>query len=184
MGTPKEPKPAKYFVALLSSDIELLASVETDLAAILGAVDERSEIFPWKCSRFYEAEMGPRLLRRFVSFRPLAAPEKLADVKLATQQVEEKYRSQTPHRSGRRVNLDPGYLEAGKVVLASTKNASQRIYLRSGVFAEATLLYHDGVFHGSSYTYQDYLWPETLSFLTGLRSIYLAQLKQLGSLAA
>jgi Domain of unknown function (DUF4416) len=180
MGKPKEPKPAKYFVALLSSHIELLASVETDLAVILGAIDERSETLPWNCSRFYEEEMGSGLLRRFVSFRSLSSPEKLADVKLATQQVEEKYRSQTADRYGRSVNLDPGYLEAGKVVLASTKNASQRIYLRSGVFAEATLLYHDGVFHGASYTYQDYLWPETLGFLTCLRSIYLAQLKQLG----
>jgi hypothetical protein len=180
MGTPREPKPAKYFVALLSSHIEPLASVEADLIAIFGAIDERSAIFPWNCSRFYEEEMGPGLLRRFVSFRPLASPEKLVDVKLATQQLEEKYRSQTAHGLGRRVNLDPGYLEAGKVVLASTKNASQRIYLRSGVFAEATLLYHDGVFHGSSYTYQDYLWPETLSFLSSLRSIYLAQLKEHG----
>ena len=183
MGTPKEPKPAKYFVGLLSSHSELLASVETDLAAIFGAIDERSETLPWNCSRFYEEEMGSQLLRRFVSFHLLASPGKLADVKLATQHVEEKYRSQTADRPGRSVNLDPGYLEAGKVVLASTKNASQRIYLRAGVFAEATLLYHDGVFHGSSYTYQDYLWPETLSFLTCLRSIYLAQLKQLGELA-
>src|SRR5919108_5982664 len=171
MGTPREPQPAKYFVALLSSHIELLARIEADLIAIFGAIDQRSEIFPWHCSRFYEEEMGPGLLRRFVSFRPLASPERLVDVKLATQQLEEKYRSQTAQGLGRRVNLDPGYLEAGKVVLASTKNASQRIYLRSGVFAEATLLYYDRGFHGCSYTYQDYLWPETLSFLSSLRSI-------------
>jgi hypothetical protein len=180
MGIPREPKPAKYFVALLSSDIELMAAVETDLATILGAVDARSQIFPWSFSRFYEAEMGPGLLRRFVSFAPLISPEKVADVKLATQQIEDKYRSTLPHLPGRRINLDPGYVEAGKVVLASTKNASQRIYLRCGIFAEPTLLYYDGFFHGASYTYPDYLWPETLSFLTSLRSLYLDQLKQLG----
>jgi hypothetical protein len=180
MGTPREPRPAKYFVALLSSDIELFTAVERDLAAILGAIDARSQIFPWNFSTFYEAEMGPGLLRRFVSFGRLVSPAKIADVKLATQQIEDKYRSEAPHRSGRRVNLDPGYLEAGKVVLASTKNASQRIYLRSGIFAEATLLYYDGVFHGVSHTYPDYLWPGTLSFLNSLRSLYLDQLRQLG----
>jgi hypothetical protein len=180
MGSPREPKPAKYFAALLSSEIELLNAVETDLAGILGAIETRSQIFPWNLSTFYEAEMGSGLLRRFVSFGPLASPEKIADVKLATQQIEDKYRSKLAHRSGRRVNLDPGYLEAGKVVLASTKNASQRIYLRSGIFAEPTLLYYDSVFHGASYTYPDYLWPATLSFLTSLRSLYLDQLKQLG----
>jgi len=180
MGTPREPKPAKYFVALLSSDSELLAAVETDLAAIFGSIDARSEIFPWSFSRFYEEEMGPGLLRRFVSFEPLASPERLADFKLATQRIEDRYRGEMPQHWGRRMNLDPGYLESGKVVLASTKNASHRIYLRSGIFAEATLLYYDGAFHGSSYTYQDYLWPQLLTFLTPLRSVYLAQLGQLG----
>ena len=82
--------------------------------------------------------------------------------------------------SGRRVNIDPGYIEAGKLVLASTKNASQRIYLRSGIYAEATLLYYEGEFHGCSYTYPDYLWPETLAFLTRLRAIYLQQLRKRG----
>jgi len=95
MGTPREPKPAKYFVALLSSDSELLAAVETDLAAIFGFIDARSEIFPWSFSRFYEEEMGPRLLRRFVSFEPLASPERLADFKLATQRIEDRYRSES-----------------------------------------------------------------------------------------
>lgn len=180
MGTPREPKPAKYFVALLSSDVELMDAVETNLVTILGAIDARSQTFPWNVSKFYEAEMGPGLLRRFVSFAPLVSPEKIADIKLATQRIEDKYRSALCHPPGRKVNLDPGYLEAGKVVLASTKNASQRIYLRSGIFAEPTLLYSDGVFHGASYTYPDYLWPETLSFLTSLRSLYLDQLRQLG----
>jgi len=87
MGTPREPKPAKYFVALLSSDSELLAAVETDLAAIFGSIDARSEIFPWSFSRFYEEEMGPGLLRRFVSFEPLASPERLADFKLARSRL-------------------------------------------------------------------------------------------------
>jgi Domain of unknown function (DUF4416) len=180
MGIPREPKPAKYFVALLSSSEEYLNGVESDLTNALGAIDSRSETFPWTLSRFYENEMGPRLLRRFVSFEPLHSPEKLAEMKLTTQQLEEKHRSHEIQPSGRRVNIDPGYLEAGKVVLASTKNASQRIYLRSGIYAEATLLYYEGGFHGCSYTYPDYLWPETQAFLTSLRSIYLNQLRAHG----
>lgn len=180
MGTPREPKPAKYFVALLSSCLEHLTSAENDLVSVLGAIDSRSETLPWAESSFYEKEMGPQLLRRFVSFEPLLSPEKLAEVKLTTQQVEEKNRGTMMQPSGRRVNLDPGYVEAGKLVLASTKNASQRIYLRSGIYAEATLLYYEGGFHACSYTYPDYLWPETLAFLTSLRSIYLQQLRAYG----
>jgi hypothetical protein len=179
MGTPKEPKPAKYFVALLSSEIDLLSAVETDLSAVLGDIDGRSETLPWTVSRFYEKELGTGLLRRFLSFAPLLSPEVLADIKLATQKVESRYRRAPCETGGRRINLDPGYLEAGKVVLASAKNASQRIYLRGGIFAEATLLYHDGAFHGCAYTYPDYLWPEALRFLTTCRARYLEQLRQL-----
>lgn len=180
MGTPKEPKPAKYFVALLSSQIDLLNAVETDLETLLGGIDDRSETVAWTASRFYEDEMGTGLLRRFLSFDALLAPEVLADVKLGTQKIEEHYRSAPANGSGRRVNCDPGYLEAGKVVLASTKNAIQRIYLRGGIFAEATLLYYDRMFHGCTYTYPDYLWPATLRFMTACRARYLEQLRQHG----
>jgi hypothetical protein len=178
MGTPREPRPAKYFVALLSSEIELISGIETDLASLLGDVDGRSETVAWDLSRFYESEMGPRLLRRFLSFHQLLSPQGLAEIKLGTHAIEARYpRALT---GGRRINLDPGYLEAGKVVLASTKNASQRIYLSEGIFAEATLFYHDGRFHGCSYTYPDYLWPATLSFLNASRARYLEQLRRLG----
>jgi len=109
MGTPREPKAAKYFVAMLSSAPELLDRVEDDLVPILGAVDRRSEALPWEASQYYEKEMGGGLLRRFVSCESLASPEKLAEVKLRTQEVEAKYSTTA---GGRRINLDPGYLDS------------------------------------------------------------------------
>ena len=178
MGTPQEPKPAKYFVAFLTSDVALLPLVEDELSTIFGAIDGRSELVLWTVSKFYEAEMGAKLQRGFFSFTTLRSPAEIAALKLKTQQIEERLRRQDGN--GRRVNLDPGYLDPFKVVLASTKNAGQRIYLDGGIYAEATLLYHSGGFHGLPYTYADYLWPETLVFLTRLRAIYLEQLRQTG----
>jgi hypothetical protein len=178
MGTPSQITPAKYFVGLLSTAADFLTAVEPDLEALLGPVQQRSQIFPWTASRFYEQEMGAGLLRRFLVFAPLFSPEVLADIKLATQNIEERYRGT---RGGRRINCDPGYLEAGKIVLASTKNAGHRIYLRGGIFAEVTLEYFDGAFHGSRHTYPDYLWPETLDFLRRCRSVYLKELRTLRS---
>jgi len=175
MGTPREPKAAKYFVALLSSGRELLDRIEDDLVEILGPIDARSEALPWTASQYYEKEMGGGLLRRFVSCASLASPEKLVEVKLRTQEIEARY--STPS-GGRRINLDPGYLDSFKLVLASTKNASQRIYLRSGIYAEATLFYYDGGFHGLQYTYPDYLWPAALEFFIAARAVYLGQLRR------
>lgn len=176
MGIAREPKPAKYFVALLSPHNDLLTAAEGDLSAILGEIDGRSETVSWTVSNFYEKEMGPGLLRRFVSFVQLRSPADLASIKMRTQRFEDGYRM--GNLGGRRVNLDPGYLDAYKVVLASTKNAGQRIYLGSGIYAEATLLYQGGAFHGLEYTYRDYLWLETLTFFTQARTHYLTQLRQ------
>jgi hypothetical protein len=178
MGTAREPAPAKYFVALLSPHNDLLTAVESELSSILSTIDGRTEAVLWTASKFYEKEMGSGLLRRFVSFSNLQSPEDLAAIKLKSQRIEDNYRIVGSGR--RRVNLDPGYLDAFKVVLASTKNASQRIYLGSGIYGEATLLFHDAAFHGLDYTYRDYLWPDTLAFFRRLRAQYLTQLRQLG----
>jgi len=176
MGAPAEPKPAKYFIAFLVSDLTLLASVEADLLAILGEIDARGAITTWQESKFYAAEMGAKLWRGFWSLQALRGADELAAIKRRTQAIEERFRD--PVTEGRRVNLDPGYLDTLKVVLASTKNANQRIYLNSGIYAEATLFYHHGGFHGLPYTYADYLTTDTMEFLRRMRAIYVEQLRR------
>lgn len=177
MGVAKEPRPVKLFIALLSSQEQLFPPVEGDLAALLGPVDLVAGPLAWTLTDYYKKEMGSGLLRRFVSFAPLISPERLAEIKLRTQDLEERYQWVEQDRKGRRVNIDPGYLDAGKVVLASTKEAAHRIYLRSGIYGETTLLFYNGSFQPFRFTYPDYLWAETISFFTAVRSVYLKQLK-------
>lgn len=178
MGIPKEPQPVKLFVALLSGQPDLFLEAEKELAALFGPVDSASASLPWSITDYYEKEMGSGLLRRFVSFIPLVSPGEIAPIKLRTQDLEACYQWSEGERTGRRINIDPGYLDRGKIVLASTKGAAHRIYLGSGIYAEATLLYRNGSFAPFPYTYSDYLWPETLAFFTELRARYLTQLKQ------
>src|SRR5947208_3319560 len=66
MGTPREAKAAKYFVALLSSTRDILTHVESDLVHTMSEIDGRSEAMPWTASKFYEQEMGSGLLRRLL----------------------------------------------------------------------------------------------------------------------
>ena len=180
MGIPKEPKPVKLFIALLSNHEALFPQLEGELAASFGAVDSASGILPWTLTDYYQEEMGSRLLRKFISFISLVSPEKLAELKLITQGLEANHQWVQGERRGRRANIDPGYLDANKVVLATTKDASHRVYLHSGIYAEAALRFHRGSFQPFDYTYPDYRWPETLSFFSSLRSLYLSQLKVLG----
>ena len=94
------------------------------------------------------------LHRRFVSFAKLVSPVELAQRKHQALDLELKYSEDETGR--RKVNVDPGYLEAGKVVLASTKNANHRIYVDAGIYAEATLAYVAGKYQFYEYTYPDY----------------------------
>jgi len=181
MGTPVEPKPTKYFIAYLVADLALLADIEAELLATMGEIDACAAARPWQESKFYAAEMGMHLWRGFWSLQSLRSAEELVGAKHHTQAIEDKFRD--PDSGGRRVNLDPGYLDTLKVVLASTKNASQRVYLKSGVYAEATLFYHDGAFHGLSYTYPDYLTLQATEFFHRVRALYLKQLRHSGGLS-
>ena len=175
MGTPGNPKPVKLFAALLSPENNLFTAAEKELADLFGPVDSETKILPWNVSDYYAPEMGSNLLRRFVAFARLVAPEALPEIKLQTREIEWRHNAEG---GGRRINIDPGYIDAGKVVLASTKNAGHRIYLRDGIYAEMTLLYHSGGFQRFVYTYADYQWPETATFLSDARAHYLRQLKE------
>ncbi|HEV8717483.1 MAG TPA: DUF4416 family protein [Candidatus Binatia bacterium] len=175
MGIPTPPQPVKLLVALLSADPQLFTTVASQLQQSYGAVDLESEVFPWNTTDYYRKEMGENLLRKFVTFERLISPEELVRIKLATNAVELAVSSPS---SSRRVNLDPGYLDASKLVLASTKNQAHRLYLAQGIYAEVTLLYHHGAFHPFLYTYADYRWPQTHAFLRQVRTRYLEQLRK------
>ncbi|MEW6358916.1 MAG: DUF4416 family protein [Planctomycetota bacterium] len=82
----------------------------------------------------------------------------------------------------RPINLDPGYLTLSKVVLATAKDYSHRLYLGRGIYAEVTLHYQKGEFVAWPWTYPDYKTEGYHAFFRKLREIYLAQLKNLGPL--
>jgi hypothetical protein len=175
MGSPSLPQPVKLFLALLSADACLLHTATARLEQSYGAVDLHSDIVLWNTSNYYRAEMGDSLLRQFVAFELLISPEEIAQIKLDTNTLESAL---SPIPNARSLNLDPGYVDANKLVLASTKNQGHRIYIARGIYAEVTLLYHHGTFHPFLYTYTDYRWPETHAFLQQVRKRYLEQTRQ------
>jgi hypothetical protein len=79
----------------------------------------------------------------------------------------------------RPVNLDPGYVENAKVVLASTKNFYHRIYLGRGIFAEVTMHFRNNTFQFFPWTYPDYQSREYQEFFLRVRHIYRSQLKSM-----
>ena len=167
MGTPKKPELVRLFVGMLSGDPKLFSMAANILMKKFGPVRLESEIIPFEFTDYYTPEMGENLWRKFVAFKRMVPPECLAAVKLFTNRLEGTY-----SRDGkRRINLDPGILTPASIILASTKDFSHRIYLKSGIYAEITLLFRKGKFETLAWTYPDYRTEPYLKFFSALRNI-------------
>ncbi|OGX43889.1 MAG: hypothetical protein A3G38_03040 [Omnitrophica WOR_2 bacterium RIFCSPLOWO2_12_FULL_51_8] len=80
--------------------------------------------------------------------------------------------------SRRLVNIDPGYLDLAKLVLASTKDYRHRIYLERGIYVEITLFYQRKTFNPWEWTYPDYRSREYIEVFNRIREIYKKQLQE------
>ena len=75
----------------------------------------------------------------------------------------------------RRINLDPGMMSHGRFMLATTKNASARIPLSQGIYADLTLFYARDNWNKLPWTYADFQSAYVRTYLCDVRSIYLQQ---------
>lgn len=178
MGSARLPVPVKVFASLLLSEGRILSSVERRLVERLGPVDHRTDCLPFEHTDYYATEMGSGLQRVLLSFERLAQPDLLAALKRDTNAMEDNARSRTG-AAGRTFNIDPGYIEQSKVVLASTKNFYHRIYLGDGIFGEVTMHFSNNAYQSFPWTYPDYKSEEYQRFFLRMRQIYRTQLKQM-----
>ncbi len=160
------PEYAVIFIASLFSCLEIFEAAIPKLHDLFGRAYYQSPLLPWNYSSYYDAELGTPLLRNFIFFEPIVGTESLVGAKLSAVEIEKSFIV-----DGKRgINLDPGYMSLAKVVLASRKNYSHRIYLGKGVFCELELFYQGGRFNPLPYTYYDYRNDMFLRFFTDARS--------------
>lgn len=173
MSVPRPPVPAKLVIGVLMRERAGFPGLAAELAQAFGAPDFVSAWLPFDYTRYYEPEMGGPLARRVLAFRHLVAQERLADIKLATNAIEQARAS-----GGRRsVNIDPGYLLLERFVLATGKNYTHRIYVGRGIYAELTLMFQNGDFRALPWTYPDYADHPLRRILTAVRQKYGLDLK-------
>jgi hypothetical protein len=176
MSTPALPVPARAFLSVLSARWdEFWPGLKPRLVDIFGDVDYESEPLPFTLTEYYDAELGSPIFRRILSFNRPMAMDCLAEAKLATNCLEADWTC-----DGRRLfNLDPGYITAERLVLATGKNFSHRVYLTRGIWADLTLIYHRGNWFDLPWTFPDYASPEIKGHLTRIREMYKASLRNL-----
>lgn len=167
----------KLIAGILACDEEVLSAARTSLEAALGEIDLVSDIWPFDQTSYYADEIGPRILRQFVSFTQLIDPGELADIKHQTNALEQELARSLALPFPRPANLDPGIIEPSKLVLATTKNYSHRIYIGRKMYAEVTLVYDKGLWQPLPYTYPDYRSPQYFEFFSKVRGRLLDQLR-------
>ncbi len=140
-------------VSVLYGDSESLKQAVHHLQLQFGELVLFSESFPFDKSDYYQAEMGTSIRRVWLCFAPLCDPSELPAWKEKCIILED----QLSNNGKRLVNIDPGYLDHGKLVLASCKAAPDKIYMGRGIFAHICLRYKKGDFHGPEHSFADFI---------------------------
>jgi hypothetical protein len=161
-----EPGPVELVVSLFTGEAALFGEVLGRLRERFGPLEFLSEPMAFDQTEYYAMEFGASLVRRLVSFEEMRAMDELASIKIYTNGVEDDFLSKDGRR---RINIDPGYLTLDKLVLASCKNFSHRIYLSDGVYAELTLVYARSGFRPLEWTYPDYAGERMTALLKEMR---------------
>ncbi|RPH98544.1 MAG: DUF4416 family protein [Calditrichaeota bacterium] len=173
---PHEPISVKLFCGVLTSSAEQLEQAFNLLTAQYSLIDWKSPVFPFTQTNYYVPEMGTPIDRLFITFRDLINPQQLARIKVECNDIETKL-----SLDGRRkVNLDPGYLDYDKVVLASAKYAGHKVYLDLGIYADITLMYRKGRFVPSDWCFPDFKTGEYDDVFLHIRAKYKGQLRKAG----
>jgi hypothetical protein len=174
VAKPQSVDPVKLFVAVLWAQSDSLQCAMERLRSTWGEVDFESADYVFDITNYYEPEMGESLKRRLVSFKTLVPPDCLSPAKHICNDIEDDLSGE----KGRSVNLDIGYLDHNKVVLASFKGAGQKIYLSDGVWADMVARYRGGRYCPFEWTFPDFRDGRYDGELKQIRQKYLQQLRE------
>jgi len=166
MGRITPPERVMLFAGFLFNDTSILEKSLELLTKLYGDILFKSQQINWNYSEYYNNELGKNILRQFVFFKNLIDPANIVDIKIQTNKFEEMFLD----NNRRRINIDPGYISLAKIVLATTKNYSHRIYLGRGIYAEVTLIYKNNTFIPFFYTYKDYRGKEYIDIFLKARN--------------
>ena len=173
MGAVYEFEQEKLIIGVIYHDSEILDRAIAILTAEFGEIEAVSEEFSFskEFSTYYDDEMGGEGLRRIYSFRQTVDPSRQAEIKLRTNEIE----AELAINGNRRINLDPGFINHGRLLLATTKETGFRIPLSGGIYTELTLFWARGGWQKLPWTYRDYQSERVQKFITEVRRTYLAQ---------
>ncbi len=169
MGIAQQFEKEKLIIGIIYHDKGILQKALDILTEKFGEIEDVSEEFSFsrEYSSYYDGELGGEGIRRIYSFKNTVDPEYQAEIKEFTNEIENGFE--------RKINLDPGFINAGRLLLATTKQIGFRIALKRGIYTELTLYWARGKWQKLPWTYRDYQSERVQKFITKVRSKYLAE---------
>jgi hypothetical protein len=152
MRNTTEAPTIKLFVAVLYHAQVDSSTIAHILSEVFGSVEYIGGSHRFDCTTYYQDEMGEDLYRIVVGFSGPHRADILPDAKRGCIELEKAYL-----QDGKRtINLDVGYLDHHKIVLASTKGAGHKIYLDQGIYADFVARYSDGTYCAMPWAFPDF----------------------------
>jgi hypothetical protein len=174
MASTLPPPNVKYFIAVLFKDKDALEKARPAFMQHWGAIDFEGTDHLFDVTDYYEPEMGTPLYRRLLAFEKLEEPTMLVEMKLACNEIEDRLA-----KNGKRIiNCDAGYLDHNKVVLASAKEAGQKIYLDKGIYADLAGRYKAGKYQPFEWSFPDFKDGRYDKELLEIRKKYMEQVRE------
>ena len=176
MGAIYDFEKEKLILGVIYHDKSILESAMKILTEEFGEIEDVSEEFSFseEFSTYYDDEIGGEGLRRIYSFRELVDPSRQAEIKSRTNEIEALFSVD----GDRKINLDPGFINHGRLMLPTTKETGFRVPLSDGIYTELTLFWARGGWQKFPWTYRDYQSERVQKFVTKVRAKYLAQRRE------
>ncbi len=177
MGAIFEFEKEKMIIGVIYHDKDILNKALEMLKTEFGDIEDASEEFSFseEFSTYYDDEIGGEGMRRIYSFTTLVDPSRQAEIKTRTNEIEAIFSTD----GMRKINLDPGFINHGRLMLATTKETGFRVPLADGIYTELTLFWARGGWQKFPWTYRDYQSERVQKFITKVRETYLAERRKL-----
>ena len=173
MGAIEPFAKTKLIMGVLSTLPDKKDELRHILVDEFGPIDYESQEFDFTFTDYYVPEMGNGIKRFFYSFVNLVNPDQLPDIKIRTNELEERFAAD----GNRKINLDPGLLSLSSLILATTKNNVHRIPLQKGIYGEVTLMYVNKEYQTLPWTYADYRTPSFHEIFKEMRTLLKKRLR-------
>ena len=150
----------KLIFAVMYNSIDVFNSFRDKLILKYGKIIAESAEYDFNFTNYYEKEFGKNLKKKIIVFEKDISKEEIAKIKKEIGILEGE-------RGSRKINIDPGFVSAGGVFLASDKKGAFKEKIED-IFLHKVIGFSSGKSEVYKHTFADYKQDKILEFFEKL----------------